>query len=138
MTVDAETLENIRANAAMAIERLGDGRGEQVGYDSESARWVDGFIERQRVREGLNADGLISVVGCYLGDALISATGGRWDQWDDHARGVLFPNNARAFPFSKVRKQFDHGTGGGESIAGFFDTAVKMVATDALGGDGAD
>ena len=37
-----------------------------------------------------------------------------------------------AFPFAKVRKQFDNGHEGGESILSFYDVAVDYVSKGKL------
>jgi len=40
--------EKIRANADLIREHLSQQAGFELGYDSKSIKWLDGFIERQR------------------------------------------------------------------------------------------
>ncbi len=53
--------------------------------------------------------------------------------WHTVLWAVLFPNGARAFPFTKVRKQLEAGLEGGDSIVGFYRVAIDYVATGKLG-----
>jgi hypothetical protein len=115
-------------HAALVIERLGPLSDIDFGLNEESVAWVAGFIERQRVRDGGGAhDGLVSVLGSFLGECLIARYGGRWEEIDGRW-GVRFAQGSAAFPFAKVTKQFDTGIAGGDSILGFF-RAVPVVMT---------
>lgn len=110
---------------------------DDFGFNLKSVRWVEGFIDRIRSQPGFPTDqpgGLLEVIGAFLGESLIAATGGTWhfeEQADDWC--VLFPNGSKAFPFVKVAKQFREGTEGGESIASFYWVTVTHVATGQLG-----
>jgi hypothetical protein len=92
--------------------------------------------ERQRERPELdpaNLGVLADVLGSFLGECLVVATGGEWFRAEEiGAWGVRFPNGSAAFPLAKVDKQFREGLAGGESISGFYDTAVRFVATGKL------
>jgi hypothetical protein len=93
--------------------------------------WVEGFIERQRVR--VAGDGLVDVLGSYLGEAIIAAAhGGVWVRGPDGDLGVRFDNGDIAYPFAKVSKQFDRGLEGGESILSFYTISVELLATGRL------
>jgi hypothetical protein len=49
--------EKIRANADLTINMLGPVSDvANFGYNSDSVKWVEGFIERQRVRSDLSKD----------------------------------------------------------------------------------
>jgi hypothetical protein len=128
--VVGEELRQIRANAALAVSQLGPLSGFDFGFDHRSVAWVEGFIERQRVRGA--ADGLVDVLGCYLGEALISAAGGAWVRGLDGALGVRFDNGDIAYPFAGVGDQFERGLEGGESIVSFYEISVGFVATGRL------
>jgi hypothetical protein len=117
--------EKIRANAALAIATLAplSDLGPQFGYNRESVKWVSGYIERQRSREDLSEDikeGLIQVLGVFLGECIIRRYGGSWEELGE-GLGVFFDEKNAAFPFAKVRKQFDNGAEAGDSIVGFYD-----------------
>ena len=97
--------------------------GVELGYDDASVEWVDGFIERQRVRfQGDQANGLVNVIGAFVGECVIANYGGNWRADEDGAWGVYFDNDNAAFPFAKVRKQFDNGREGGDSVHSFYST----------------
>lgn len=130
MVEDDPRLAMIRANAVLVLAELGPLAGETFGYDRPSVTWVDGYIERQRERmtDPDSVGSLVSVLGSWLGEAIIAATGGAWDV---HARdeiGVRFPNGDWCFPFSKVAKQFAHGHVDGESITSFYTCSVDLIA----------
>lgn len=126
-----ELLAAIRANAEMAISELGGTSGLRgFGLNEKSVAWVEGFIERQR---GADPGALISVLGSFLGEAIIANAGGAWMQ-SEQGPGVRFPNNAMCFPFAKVAKQFADGRDEGESVLGFYRVAVDQIATGRLNG----
>ncbi|TDD12329.1 hypothetical protein E1292_02525 [Nonomuraea deserti] len=144
--MEEEELQQIQANVSLAIDQLGPLSDVEFGLNPESVEWVEGFIERQRARPGFDPeriDGLVGVLGSFLGACIAAATGGRWRKSDDDTWGVLLPDGSTAFPFTKVRKQFRGGVEDGESIAGFYRVAVGFIATGKLreacgGGAGPD
>ncbi|MEJ0023759.1 MAG: hypothetical protein WDN76_10285 [Alphaproteobacteria bacterium] len=89
---------------------------------------MEGFIERQR---GADPGALVSVLGSFLGEAIIAGTGGAWAD-SDQGPGVRFANDAMCFPFAKVAKQFADGVDEGESVLGFYRVAVEQIATGLL------
>jgi hypothetical protein len=135
MGIDAERLEKIRANAAFVIGELGKLSDIEFGLDPASVAWTQGFIERQRVHlDGPATDGIVTVLGSYLGEAIIAAVPGtRWEEDAGGNLGVLFPGGDMAFPFVKVAKQFADGVAAGESILSFYNISVKYVAAGKLG-----
>ena len=113
--------DKIRQNAELVVAQMRPLCGFEFGYDAPSVAWLDGFIERQRARadqtpEGVN--GLVNVLGSYLGECIIRCHGGRWEQEDGQWRVGFGADNA-AYPFAKVRKQFEHGAE--DSIKSFFE-----------------
>jgi hypothetical protein len=135
-----DELRMIEENVRLAIDRLGPLSGPDFGLTYESVEWVEGFIDRRRDRPDFDPeeiDGLVGVLGSFLGACVIEATGGAWQCTDDDGWSVRFPNGAVAFPFTKVRKQFREGTEGGESISSFYRIAVDLLATGRLGSAGA-
>ncbi len=129
--MDAELLGRIRANAALAVSEFGPLSGFDFGLDEKSVAWVEGFLERQRAG-GVPAGRFISVLGSFLGEAIIAATGGSWAQDGEGNLGVAFANGDMAYPFAKVVKQLDGGLEGGESILSFYKLSVDHVATGKL------
>ena len=137
MTEDDPRLAMIRGNAALVVDELGPISGlDPFDYGPDAVAWVDGYIERQRQRmdDPEAVSSLVSVLGSYLGEAVIKAAGGAWDV---HARdeiGVRFDNGDWCFPFSKVAKQFACGTAdGGESILSFYNVSIGFIAGGAAG-----
>ncbi|HEX7174070.1 MAG TPA: hypothetical protein VF240_02135 [Pyrinomonadaceae bacterium] len=108
--------------AEKVIATLSAQSGLELGYDEPSVEWVDGFIERQRLRfSGEEAGGLVNVIGAFVGECVIANHGGRWRE-DEHGWGVCFDDGNAAYPFAKVRKQFDNGREGGDSVHSFYET----------------
>ncbi|MCU0955404.1 MAG: hypothetical protein MUC37_12550 [Hyphomicrobium sp.] len=136
MTEDDPRLAMIRGNAALVIEELGPVSGMQgFGYGPEAVAWVDGYIERQRQRmtDAGAVSSLVSVLGSYLGEAIIAAAGGRWDVHDRDEIGIRFDGGDWCFPFSKVAKQFAAGVSeGGESILSFYNVTIGFIASGGL------
>lgn len=130
--LDAETLSQIAHNGEFAVREFGALVDFPFGLNKDSVAWVEGFIERQRAAGHAEpGGGLHSVIGSFLGEAIIAAAGGRWDE-DGNGIGILFANGNKCFPFAKVGKQFENGRAGGDSILGFYDVAVEQVATGRL------
>ena len=115
--------EKIRANAEMTIAMLGPVSGvDGFGYNAASVEWLDGFIERQRIRpefDDSERSQLVSNIGSYLGECVIACFGGAW-QLRDGMWCVAFNSANAAFPFNKVMKQFKNGREGGDSIYSWF------------------
>jgi hypothetical protein len=124
----------ISANVELALEQLGPLTDFDFGLDARSVEWVDGFIERQRERPGFDLDaagGLVGVLGAFLGQCIVVATGSHWE-WDADREqwGVRFPSGDLGFPFAKVWKRFEHGYE--DSVASFYEVSVNYVAKGLL------
>lgn len=131
---DDPRLGMIRANTALVIAELGPLSGREFGLDRDSVAWIDAFIERRRAEGG--GDKLVSVLGSYLGEAIIAAAGGRWDESERGDVGICFANGNCCYPFSKVAKQLAEGRDGGESTLGFYDFSIGPVAQGTIRSDG--
>ncbi|MEA2206873.1 MAG: hypothetical protein QOE77_3649 [Blastocatellia bacterium] len=118
--------ENIRLNAELVVMKMGPISGIDFGYTSESVAWLDGFVERQRLRpetdDGMIAK-LVDVLGSYLGECIIKCYGGYWHnkegQWC-----VCFNEGNFVYPFNKMQKQFENGAE--DSIHSLF-TIIPLV-----------
>lgn len=134
MKVDGERLEKIRANADFVVRQLGSMSDIEFGLDQASVGWTEGFLERQRetLPEG-DGEGIVNVLGSYLGEAIIAAVpGAAWADDADGNLGILLPTGDMAFPFAKVGKQLAEGLEAGESILSFYNIAVGYVAAGKL------
>lgn len=127
MTPDQEIYEN----AVRVIEGCAplSGLGSRFGYNRESVEWLDGYIDRLRASGKFNEEeqlrNLTVSFGCFLGECLKAAYGGAWREHNG-AWGVFFKDSSAAFPFSKVRKQLEDGSEGGESILSFYDVLPRI------------
>lgn len=90
----------LRTNAQLLIAELAPWSDvEPFGFNAESVEWVDGDLERQRVRDDLTPelqDGLVSVIGVPRG-AIIATWGGAWVQ-EQHNLGVRTLGGVTASP----------------------------------------
>jgi len=116
-------LAHIKANAELASQQFLEISDVEFGYNAPSVWWLDGYIERQRERPESNdnefVEGLVSVLGSWLGECIIACYGGEWAEIDG-GWGVRFDESNAAFPFSKVRKHFRNGSS--DSVWSFFET----------------
>lgn len=132
--MDDEALRRIRWNGDFAIEQFAPLVDFQFGYTRQSVEWVEGFIDRQRASRQDHGQ-LVSVLGSFLGEAIIVAAGGAWDDVDG-SYGIAFNAGEQrnvCFPFAKVAKQFANGPESGDGILSFYDVAVDVVAKGKLG-----
>ena len=123
-------MDNIKHNAQLVIKQMGQLSGLDFGYNSESVAWLDGYIERIRNEvDQSNVEGLVNVIGSYLGECIIRCYGGYWEEHEGQWQ-VSFNETNAAYPFAKVRKQFENGPA--DSIKGFFEV-IPVAFTDSLG-----
>ena len=133
MPITEERMEAILANAELVVRELAQASGQDFDYGAASVAWVEGFIERQRSEFPENAVGLVGVLGCYLGEAIITAVpGADWSEDENGMLVVLFANGDSAYPFNKVEKQLVEGLQNGESILSFYNVCVDYVAAGKL------
>jgi hypothetical protein len=124
--------QQICENAALIVTECGpiSGLGPGFGYNRQSVQWLDGYIERIRADGRFSPDqteNMSQLFACFLGECIRATYGGEWRERDG-TWGVLFKNSSGAFPFGKVRKQFESGNDGGESILGFFDVLPEILS----------
>jgi len=125
MNEESLTLEEkLRLNAEMIVENLSQHAGFEFGFNEQSVEWLDGFIERQRTREGFNPGGMINTIGSFLGECMCKELGGEWKMQSNGQLAVEFSDGNAAFPFNKVQKHFDNGEVG--SILSFYQSAAVL------------
>jgi hypothetical protein len=123
--------EKIRANAQLVLDRFSSHSElhSQFGYNPQSVKWVEEFIEQQRTRVDITPASmtkLTQVLGSYLGECIIHIYGGAWRQQEGQW-GVFFDDSNGVFPFNKVGKQFKNGLIGGDSIVSFFELIGPVI-----------
>jgi hypothetical protein len=127
----SDEIDKIHELAALAIQQFQSLVSFPFGYTAESVEWVDGFIERNRLSQSAEQqEGLVNVIGSYLGEAIIANYGGAWardnvfETW-----GVCLGGENWAFPFAKVQKQYENGSG--DSIYSFFQIVPHVFKNPA-------
>ncbi len=117
--------EMLRANDELVRRQLSGPAQFELGFDEASVEWVDGFIDRQRIRTDLEStDGLVDTLGSFLGECMFRELGASWNRSENGQISVKFSDGNEAFPFNKVRKQFANG--GDDSILGFYRSAAAL------------
>ncbi|XXX75542.1 hypothetical protein WMF30_48620 [Sorangium sp. So ce134] len=126
MSDDESVPMKIRANAALVLKTARDELGQDVNYDLDGVRWLDGFIQRQHEqgRKELR-DRLVSTLGSYLGECVVRTFGGEWAETDG-SWCVRFDDRNAVFPFAKVQKHLESGAG--DSVLGFFTLIPAVFA----------
>jgi hypothetical protein len=98
----------------------------KIKYDKESVKFIEGFIERNKSNFGPEeSKGLINSLGTFLGQCIIENYGGQWELDSEiGSMAVAFDEKNRAYPFSKVSKQFKNGLE--DSIYSFY-TIIPVI-----------
>jgi len=97
----------------------------QLKYDKGSVKYLEEFIERQKTRFSKEeVIGLINSCGAFLGQCIIENYGGQWAKDDTGNICISFGEKSKAYPFSKVSKQFENGLE--DSIYSFYNV-IPMV-----------
>lgn len=121
--------ENIKKNAQLTIEQLRQTSQIDFGYNSESVKWLEGYIERLRQSGQLQPETkrkkLASVLGSFLGECIIQCYGGSWVMHEG-CWAVAINNDFIAFPFNKIGKQMENGLEDG--INSFFTSIPALLS----------
>jgi hypothetical protein len=126
----ATSADHLRTNAELVIKYLGPQSGIDFGYNEESIAWLDQHIDDQRQNLTYDPDSLhkiLGMFGCFLGECIIRSFGGQWN-YEDERWLVRFESGSSANPIGKVRKLYENGLEGGDSITGFYQVIPLMVA----------
>jgi hypothetical protein len=110
----------LTALANTLIATVSETLGVQLTFDSDSVKWLDGYVER--VRSGMDESqihGLSNTICAFLGECIISNYGGSWRQSEDGNWGVFFDDQNVIFPFAKAHKQLANGKE--DSIFGMYN-----------------
>lgn len=110
------------------FENLAEQVKNQLGldYDTESVKFIEGFIERQRNSfDNEQRKGLVNSIGSFVGQCVIRNYGGHWqvDQ-ETEAICVAFDDKNKIFPIAKAAKQFENGLE--DSVYSFY-TCIPRV-----------
>ena len=115
-----EDIEKIKAGAAEVVKMLRPVSKIDFGYNKESVRWLEGYIERLRKNGSFekSKENFVGLFGSYLGECIIQCYGGKWEN-QNGAYVVAFDDQNWLLPFGRVRKQWDNGLE--DSIGSLFE-----------------
>lgn len=116
--------ETFRILEGRLISILAEKLDVHLKHDTESVRYLDGYIERNR---GVihQPEGIVNLIGSFLGECMIANYGGRWVEHPEAGWGVQFDTGFTAFPFNKVGKRF-RPDGQADSIVSFY-TVIPVL-----------
>ena len=121
----AEQLRSIRSNAELVIRTFAIETEFEFGYNEESVKWLDAYIEFVRVSDRTEEEfnQLVSNLGSFLGETIIRAFGGAWTL-DQRGWAVRWDDFNLVYPFLKVSRQLKVGST--ESIYSFYAVTGAM------------
>ena len=100
-------------------------------FDAAGVQRLSDFIETERV--GLPAasrEGVISALGCFLGECMVQTYQGKWAAGPDGTTGVGLGNRLFFNPFYRIEQQLSRGAA--ESVVNFFaQIPAHLVAESA-------
>lgn len=134
MTENPSPQEMIRANAEMVLASARDDLGQDIGYDADGVRWLDGFIQRRHDGGGVGDDpsGLTNTLGSFLGECIVRTYNGRWQE-TEHGWAVIVDGDLAVFPFNKVHKHLVEGAA--DSVLSLFKGVPTLIAHTTAAGD---
>lgn len=96
-------------------------------FNAAAVLHLDEFIEAQRpIIKDADKQGVITALGCFLGQCLVDTYGGEWAQGPDGTTGVGLQQRHFFNPFYRVAQQLDKGKV--ESVAAFFASVSVQLA----------
>lgn len=96
-------------------------------YDAAAVQRLDEFIEVQRpIIKEADREGVITALGCFLGQCLVQTYGGTWAQDPQGNTGVGVNKNSFFNPFYRVSEQLTQGPA--QSVAAFFAGVPERLA----------
>lgn len=99
----AKNAELVRATSSQQLDVT-------ANYDIEGVRWLDGFINRQRVVASVEVkEKLVQTLGSFLGECIRKTYGREWID-DSNPLEIRFSQGNAVYPLTKVRKQLQNGS----------------------------
>lgn len=122
--------DNPEANPLAALQSAAEAVRQQLhatSFDAAAVQQLADFIEGQRsILSATEKQGLITALGCFLGECLVQTYHGTWAQGPDGTTGVGI-NQASFFnPFFRVSEHFEKGSA--ESVVAFFASVPIRLA----------
>jgi hypothetical protein len=126
MTDDQSPLELIRANAELVLREARENLGQDIGYDADGVRWLDGFIQRRHDGDATDdPNGLVNTLGSFLGECIVRTYNGSWRE-TEHGWAVIVDGDLAVFPFNKVHKHLVDGAA--DSVLSLFSGVPVLIA----------
>ncbi|TGE25781.1 hypothetical protein E5K00_11500 [Hymenobacter aquaticus] len=98
-------------------------------FDAAGVQRLDEFIEQQRASiKDAEREGVISALGCFLGQCMVAVYQGEWALGPDKTTGIGIANKHFFNPFYRVSQHLAHGQK--ESVAVFFAGIPERVAVE--------
>ena len=117
-------------NPLIALRRAAEAVRQQLQvneFDAAGVQRLDSFIDEQRASiKDAEREGVISALGCFLGQCLVSTYQGEWALGPDKTTGVGIAGQHFFNPFYRVSQQLAHGQK--ESVAVFFAGIPERLA----------
>lgn len=117
-------------NPLIALRKAAEAVRQQLQvneFDTAGVQRLDSFINEQRATiKDAEREGVISALGCFLGQCLVSAYQGEWALGPDKTTGVGIAGQHFFNPFYRVSQQLAHGQK--ESVAVFFAGIPERLA----------
>ncbi|WP_139924481.1 hypothetical protein [Hymenobacter sp. DG01] len=96
-------------------------------FDAAAVQLLAEFIEGQRpTLKETDRQGVITALGCFLGQCLVETYGGTWAQGPDGTTGVGINQTSFFNPFYRVSEQLAKGET--QSVAAFFAGVPERLA----------
>jgi hypothetical protein len=119
--------DRITANAELVRRVALENMNIEVSYDLDGVRWLDGFIDKQRIEATEEVKRKLSTtLGSYLGECIRQTYGGDWVQDAEFGLSVRLKGGLSVFPFNKVQKQL--AADEGDSVLGLFTALAPILA----------
>ena len=126
MSENLSPLEMISANAYLVVAAAQDELGRDVGLDADGVRWLDGYVQRLHDQGGVDEpEALCDRLGAFLGECIIQAYGGRWQE-DEHGWAILLAGDLAVYPFNKTYKHLAYGAE--DSVLSLFNSIPALIA----------
>ena len=124
MPENAPEVTALQAAAEQVRQQLG-----LAAYDAAAVLELDHFITVQRPElpaQSPDREGMVTALGCFLGQCLVSAYRAEWALGPDGTTGVGLANQLFFNPFYLVNQQLN--TGEAASVAAFFRSVPQRLA----------
>ena len=117
---------NLREDAQLVVDVIGEKEAVQLDYSAESVRWLDDYIERHRGELDASDKSLLQEkFGAYLGESIRHNFGGRWTRDSQGEWTIVFDEQRHASPFALIAEHLDHHTALAQAFASLPESALQ-------------